>query len=98
MKKKEELVTFGLTEKQADEVMLLESRMMEEAVKFCFVKKDGTIREAVGTLKRSLMKLADGTLWEPKGEARPDTVGLMKYWDCEKQSWRSFNVGSLVWR
>ena len=45
MKKKEELVTFGLTEKQADEVMLLESRMMEEAVKFRFVKKDGTVRE-----------------------------------------------------
>ena len=90
MKKKEELVTFGLTEKQAEDVMLLESRMMEEAVKFRFVKKDGTVREAVGTLKRSLMKLA-------KGEARPDTVGLMKFWDCEKQSWRSFNVGSLVW-
>ena len=46
MKKKEELVTFGLTEKQADEVMLLESRMMEEAVKLRFVKKDGTVREA----------------------------------------------------
>ena len=97
MKKKEELVTFGLTEKQAEVEVLVESRRREEGVKFRFVKKDGTVREAVGTLKRSLMRLADGTLWEPKGEARPDTVGLMKYWDCEKQSWRSFNVGSLVW-
>ena len=96
MKKKEELVTFGLTEKQAEDVMMLESKMMEEAVKFRFVKKDGTIREAVGTLKRSLMKLADGSLWQPKGEPRPDTVGLMKYWDCERQSWRSFNVEGLV--
>ena len=96
MKKREELVSLGLTEMKADEVMLLESKMLETAVRFQFRKKDGSLREAVGTLNRDKIVQADGSLWEPIGEARPDVPTLVKYWDLTVQSWRSFNVFNLV--
>lgn len=96
MKTKEQLVSLGLTEIKADEVMLLESKMLEQAVKFSFTKKDGSLREAVGTLNRSKMIQEDGTLWAPKGEARPDAPALMKFWDCVAKSWKCFTVANLI--
>ncbi len=96
MKTKDQLVTLGLSEKQADDVMLLESKMLETAVRFQFKKKDGSLREAVGTLKREKMVQADGSVWEPVGEARPDVPTLVKFWDLTVQGWRSFNVFNLV--
>lgn len=96
MKTKEQLVTLGLNEMKADEIMLLESKMMETAVRFQFKKKDGTIREAVGTLVREKMVQEDGSLWEPVGEAKPDVPTLVKYWDLTVTGWRCFNVFNLV--
>ena len=90
------MVKLGLSEMKADEVMMLESKMLEQAVRFQFKKKDGSLREAVGTLKREKMVQPDGTLWEPVGEARPEVPTLVKYWDLTVQSWRSFNVFNLV--
>ena len=96
MKTKEELIKIGLDEVKADEVMLLESEMFKRAVKFQFTKKDGSLRSAVGTLRRDKMVQEDGKLWEPVGEARPDVPTLVKFWDCENAGWRSFNVMNLV--
>ena len=96
MKTREELVNLGLEGFKADEVMLLESKMMETAVRFQFKKKDNSIREALGTLRRDLMKQEAGTLWAPVGEPKPDVPTLVKYWDCEKSAWRCFNVFNLV--
>lgn len=96
MKTKDQLVKLGLDEFKADEVMLLESKMLEQAVRFRFVKKDGSMREAVGTLKREKMVQEDGKLWEPVGVERPDVPTLVKYWDLTVQAWRSFNVFNLV--
>ena len=96
MKTKEQLVSIGLDEIKADEVMLLESKMLETAVRFQFKKKDGTTREAVGTLVREKMVQEDGKLWEPVGEAKPDVPTLVKYWDLTVQSWRCFNVFNLI--
>jgi hypothetical protein len=96
MKTKEELVKLGLEEFKADQVMLLESKMLETAVRFHFTKKDGSLREAVGTLVREKMIQEDGSVWKPVGEPRPDVPTLVKYWDLTVQSWRSFNVFNLV--
>lgn len=96
MKTKDQLVSLGLTEMKADEVMLLESKMLEQAVKFQFVKKDGSLRDAEGTLVRSMMVQEDGTLWEPKGPERPDAPTLVKFWDCVAKGWKCFNVLNLV--
>lgn len=96
MKTKDQLVNLGLSDFKADEVMLLESKMMEQAVKFQFTKKDGSVRDAVGTLNRALMVQEDGTLWEPTGEAKPDVPSLMKFWDCVAKGWKCFTCANLV--
>lgn len=96
MKTKDQLVKLGLTEVKADEVMLLQEKMMEQAVKFQFRKKDGSMREAVGTLNRDKMVQEDGKLWEPVGVERPDVPTLVKFWDLTVHGWRSFNVFNLV--
>lgn len=97
MKTKEQLVSLGLTEKKAEEVMLLESRMLERAIAFQFRKKDGSIRNAVGTLCRSLMKQQDGSLWKPKTDAPArENPNLVNYFDMDEKSWRCFVVGNLI--
>lgn len=96
MKTKEQLVSLGLTEIKADEVMLLESEMFKRAVRFQFKKKDGSTREAVGTLKREKMVQPDGSIWEPVGVEKPEVPTLVKYWDLTVQGWRCFNVFNLV--
>ena len=96
MKTKETLVSLGLTEKKADEVMMLESEMMKRAVKFAYTKKDGSKREAEGTLDRSKMDLGDGTLWEPVGNGLPEKPEFVRYWDLQSMGWRQFNVFNLV--
>ncbi len=96
MKTKKDLVSLGLTEIKADEVMLLESKMLEQAVKFQYRKKDGTIRDAEGTLDRSKMVQEDGTLWTPKGEPKPEVVESLRYWDLGKRMWRDMKVLNLI--
>ena len=96
MKTKDQLIQLGIEGFKADEIMLLQSKMMEQAVKFQFKKKDGTVRDAIGTLKRALMKQEDGTLWEPKGESKPEPATIMRFFDCEKGMWRSFTCTEFI--
>ncbi len=96
MKTKDQLIQLGLEEFKADEIMLLQSKMTEQAVKFQFKKKDGTVRDAIGTLKRALMKQEDGTLWEPKGEGKPEPASVIRYFDIEKGMWRCFTVTDFI--
>ena len=96
MKTREELVKLGIEGFKADEIMLLQDKMMEQAVKFSYKKKDGSIREAFGTLKKELMVQEDGTVWEPKGEAKPEAPLWFKYFDLASQAWRQFNVFNLL--
>lgn len=96
MKTKDQLIQLGIDGFKADEIMLLQSKMMEQAVKFQFKKKDGSIRDAVGTLCRSLMKQEDGTLWEPKGEAKPEPASIVRFFDCENGAWRCFTCADFI--
>jgi len=96
MKTKDQLIQLGIEEFKADEIMLLQSKMTEQAVKFQFKKKDGSIRDAIGTLKRALMKQEDGTLWEPKGEGKPEPASVVRFFDVEKGAWRCFTVTDFI--
>ena len=58
---------------------------------FVYLKKDGTLREAWGTLNRSLVeKHIVGT-----GESR-ECYATTAYFDTEKGAWRSFRWENLV--
>jgi len=96
MKTKDQLIKLGLTEKKADEVMLLESKMLEQAVKFAYTKKDGSRREAEGTLDRSKMIMENGEPWTPKGDPKPESTEDLRYWDLGAKMWRQMKVMNLV--
>lgn len=97
MKTKPQLIKLGLSGEQADKVIELEYEMTKRAVPFVFVKKDGTRRQAVGTLDRARMIEKDGHMWEPKGAERgKEQDHLLKFWDCIEMAWRSCNVFNIV--
>ncbi len=87
---------LGVDGVKADEIMLLQEKMLEQAIKFQYKKKDGSVREAVGTLRRDLMVLKDGSLWAPKGDSKPEDPTKVDYFDIEAQWWRQFNVFNLL--
>lgn len=70
--------------------MKLKARMADGIVKFHFQKVDGTVREAYGTLKATLLPPVNGT----ESRKKSDTVQV--YYDTEKSAWRSFKKANLV--
>lgn len=96
MKTRNQLISLGIDGFKADEIMLLQEKMMEHAVKFQFRKKDGTIREAVGTLKQEKMIQEDGTIWQPKGESKPEPVSIVRFFDVVNKGWRCFSCVDFI--
>ena len=70
--------------------MKLKAAMKQRIVKFYFQKVDGSIREAYGTLKESLLPPIKGT------DSRKKSETLQVYFDTEKQAYRSFKVANLI--
>ena len=72
-------------EKQAAEIAECVKAMCERVVEFYFTKKDGSTRQAFGTLQPDVLieHVTDSSNREPN----PD---LVVYFDCEKQCFRSF--------
>lgn len=65
----------------------LNKAMQKGIVKFHFVKVDGTIREAYGTLASNIVPATSGE--------RKANKTVQVYFDTEKQAWRSFKVANL---
>ena len=69
----------------------LKDKMSAGVAHFVFKKKDDTIREAWGTLNRSLVeKYING-----RGESR-EIYSTSAYYDIEKAEWRSFRWESII--
>ena len=60
-------------------------------VTFQYKKKDGSIRQAVGTLKSELI-----TKKPAGGVCHPKEVGYSVYWDLEKDGYRVYDQYNLV--
>lgn len=69
--------------------MKLIAQMKHRIVRFYFRKVDGTIREAYGTLKESMLPPTQGT-------GRKANETLQTYYDTERQEYRSFKRANLV--
>lgn len=69
--------------------MKLMGQMKDRIVKFYFLKVDGTVREAYGTLKSELVPETGKS-----DKAKNDTVQC--YYDTERQNWRSFKKANLI--
>lgn len=89
-------VTISLDSEREAMLREMEKDMMERAVRFQYRKKDGTPRDAEGTLRRSLMVQDDGTLWMPKGEPRKPNPSVVSYFDLQRKSWRSFVKSNFI--
>jgi hypothetical protein len=96
MKTKDDLIKLGIKGFKADEIMYLQGKMLDEAVRFCFKKKDGTIRDANGTRKLDLMVQEDGSQYEFKTSGKPECPTTLGYWDLDKKMWRSFTLTQFI--
>lgn len=75
--------------KKADINCCLQDELSKRDVRFKFVKKDGTIRNAYGTLHRDVIPPTLGT-------GRPLGFGLQLFFDLECMSYRSFKKENLI--
>lgn len=66
----------------------LKARLRMGIVKFYFTKVDGTVREAYGTLKSTLVPAT--------GDNRRPNCTVQVYYDTEKQEWRCFKKANLM--
>lgn len=72
-------------EEQAKQIAECVREMCDRVVEFFYLKKDGTTRQAFGTLQQEVV-IAHVTS-QPSKEPNPD---LVTYFDTEAQAWRSF--------
>ncbi len=76
--------------RQAWAVSRLKAAMRKGVAAFRFTKKDGSTREAMGTLDASLIPTHN----EPAAPKAMTTA--VCYWDMAKAAFRSFNVCNLI--
>ena len=81
----------------------LTRRLLEElgrgAVKFCYVKKDGTVRWALGTLCHGISEAFDGYEYKRSDSVafeRAQERGVYVYFDLEKVGFRAFAASKIV--
>lgn len=83
---KGQFASFSEALKQAWKVIKLRMKLSRGNASFKFVKVDGTIREAVGTLNIQ---------YEAKG-TKEKNYSLFNYYDVISEGWRSFKVANLI--
>ena len=82
--------SFSECLKKAWQNFKLKSKMKKQIVRFYFLKVDGTIREAWGTICPDIIPPTEHTT----NRKANDTVQV--YYDTEKQEYRSFKKFNLV--
>ena len=77
---------------KAIELETMKKRMMRgEVVRFAYMKKDGTVRTAVGTLQAQAVEA------NVKGSGIPKRFyGMFAYLDLEKMDWRGFREENFI--
>lgn len=81
--------TISKAMKQAWRNFKLRKALKAGNVSFTFKKKDGSIREAVGTLKENVIPPVCGLR-----TSDPNKVQI--FYDVIKEAWRSFKIENLV--
>ena len=70
----------------------LKAKMQDGKVKFRYTKKNGEIREALGTLNSDIY----GKENEPTGNGSDCPENQIKYYDLNSDGWRSFLIENLI--
>ena len=69
-------------------------QMKYRDVEFSFMKKDGTLRHAVGTTNPDVLPPKENG--EEYDASKPKNYAVINFWDCEKEAWRCCKTASLV--
>ena len=69
----------------------LKARLKKGPVNFFFEKKDGTLREAVGTVNETLIPVEH----LPKNLKEPSPL-VVNFYDLENKGWRCFSVDAAL--
>ena len=80
---------------KADLAADLREEMMARVVEFDFIKKDGSVRHALGTICPDLLPQVESDGNPKKAPAAP-SYSCFRYYDTEKQAWRAFSVVNLI--
>ena len=83
---------FGTCLKKAWMLYRLAKEMRERVVKFYYMKADGTLRSAVGTLKNLPAGVTNGR----KRITKP-SYKTLTYFDVDKGAFRSFKTENLMY-
>lgn len=86
-KVKANFANFSEALKYAWKVIKLKSRMTKAVVAFKFKKVDGSIREAVGTLQKSIV---------PQTKGIGSSPAVFTYFDMDKNEYRCAKIESLI--
>ena len=70
----------------------IKERLAQGVCSFKYTKKDGSERIASGTRHAEFIRTQGA---EPKGTGT-EKIGVITYYDLEKQGWRSFNEENFV--
>lgn len=81
-----------------EKIREFKQKLFEGEVTFSFKKKDGTVREARGTLKAELLPKVEVTKTEDEKPKKNRVVAedMICYYDLDKAGWRSFRFDQLV--
>ncbi len=77
--------------KKSLSIKALRSNLRKGPFKFYFEKKDGTIREAYGTLNMELIPEAN----QPKTD-RASSPMIVTFYDLNKDAWRSLSAAAPI--
>lgn len=72
----------------------LKEKLRNGIVTFTYTKKDGTTRQARGTLMQDRSIVGENFV-APKGTGAEKT-GAISYWDLDKDAWRSCQNTSII--
>lgn len=73
-------------------IKTLIERMQNGSVKFSYTKLDGTLRTATGTTKLEMIPEE----YHPKDTGMNTPEAVQRYFDIDKNGWRSFTKTNLV--
>lgn len=77
---------------KAMQIELLKTKMANGVAHFAFMKKDGTVREAYGTIQSNIASAKTNG----NGESR-ELYATTAFFDIEKGAWRSLRWENLLW-
>lgn len=90
IRRQNQFLTWGQCQAQAWKVIRLRAALRVGVASFTFQKNDGEVREAKGTLNAQLFQ------YEHKGTDRSESLTVVKYFDLDKNAWRSFRAERIL--